>query len=142
MAIDASNDRGQFLLAGSTRFLTTRRLSETLTGRIGIVDLLPLSAGEIRSVVETFVDLLFDESFDPLSFDCSPLSRSDYAESITMGGFPELVLGPQTSRFRNPKTQTRRPTICRSNLSTLGLDMSTSLPNDEAPLYDFVNHDG
>lgn len=44
-AIDRSDTRGQYLLTGSTRFLTTRTLSETLTGRIGLVELLPTVGG-------------------------------------------------------------------------------------------------
>lgn len=50
MHLDASSERGQYILAGSTRFLSMRDRSDTLTGRIGIVELLPLSAGEIRGV--------------------------------------------------------------------------------------------
>ncbi len=57
--LDETQDRGQLLLAGSTRFLTARRLAETLTGRVGIIDLLPLSAGEIRGIRERFVDVAF-----------------------------------------------------------------------------------
>ena len=50
MAVDTARVPGQFVLAGSTRFLTMRRLGETMTGRIGVVELLPLSAGKIRGV--------------------------------------------------------------------------------------------
>lgn len=111
MTVDASNARGQFLLAGSTRFLSTRNLSETLTGRIGIVELLPLSAGEIRSNTECFLDKVFDGPSDPGAFRCEPLTRPDYAEAIALGGFPEMVLGPQTPRFRNA--------WCRSYVDTV-----------------------
>lgn len=44
--LDGSNERGQYLLAGSTRFLSTRTLSETLSGRVGLAELPPLSVGE------------------------------------------------------------------------------------------------
>ncbi len=111
MAVDASDARGQFLLAGSTRFLTTRTLSETLTGRIGIVELLPLSAGEVRSNTESFLDKLFDGPPDPGAFECESLTRADYAEAIACGGFPELVLGSQTQRFRSA--------WCRSYVDTV-----------------------
>lgn len=118
MKLDASNRRGQYLLAGSTRFLSIRRLSETLTGRIGIVELLPLSAGEIRDATESFVERLFDHPTGIAAARCDALSRGEYAEAIAVGGFPELVLGVSTRRFRGA--------WCRSYLETV-----TALANVE-----------
>lgn len=50
-AIKAQVDRdpspGQFVLAGSTRFLTVPTLSESLAGRVFILDLWPFSQGEL-----------------------------------------------------------------------------------------------
>lgn len=97
-AIDADTARGQFVLAGSTRFLTTRRLADTLTGRIGIVELLPLSAGELRGRAEVFVDRVF--SGEVPSDDVERASRLDYAEWVAAGGFPEIALGPASVRVR------------------------------------------
>ncbi|MGD9997095.1 MAG: ATP-binding protein [Ilumatobacteraceae bacterium] len=114
--LDGSDRRGQYLLAGSTRFLSTRTLSETLTGRIGLTELLPLSMGERLGVQETFLDALFaGHVVGPTD---APLHRSDYAELIAQGGFPEMVLGPTTRRFRT--------TWCDSYLRTV-----TALANVE-----------
>lgn len=96
--LDRSTERGHYLLAGSTRFLSTRTLSETLTGRVGLIELLPLSIGERLGARETFLDLAFD-GVVPSAL-VSP-SRADYAELIAQGGFPEMVLGPTTTRFRS-----------------------------------------
>ena len=41
--VDRRVARGQFVLAGSTRFLSVRQLSESLAGRAEILDLWPLS---------------------------------------------------------------------------------------------------
>ena len=105
--LDEDRARGQYVLAGSTRFLTTRRLSETLTGRIAIAELLPLSAGEIRSSrtgahAGSFIDDVFMESPVDQLLARTPdrLTRADHAEMIAVGGFPEVVLGPTTDRFR------------------------------------------
>src|SRR5438270_12374878 len=38
-ALDGSQGRGRFALAGSTRFLTEPRLSESLAGRVRFIDL-------------------------------------------------------------------------------------------------------
>lgn len=115
-ALDRSNERGQFLLAGSTRFLSTRTLSETLTGRIGLIELLPLSMGERLGVREDFLaDLLSGQLPGGSS---ESLSRADYAELIVQGGFPEMVLGPTSPRFRT--------SWCESYLQTV-----TAVPNVE-----------
>lgn len=98
MRLDASSTKGQYVLAGSTRFLSTRHLEETLTGRIGIVELLPLSAGELRGQREDFIDRAFRD--DIAALPTAAVTRADYAEAIVTGGFPELALGPVSSRFR------------------------------------------
>jgi predicted AAA+ superfamily ATPase len=117
MRLDTSRQPGQFLLAGSTRFLTTRRLSETLTGRVGIVEVLPLSMGERHGTTEGFIDAVF-QGTSPADLPASKLRRADYAELIALGGFPELVLGPATPRLRR--------TWCQSYLNTV-----TALANVE-----------
>lgn len=96
--LDRSDERGQYLLAGSTRFLSTRTLSETLTGRVGLTELLPFSMGERIGRQETFLGAVFDAQL-PDAPDAE-LRRPDYAELIAQGGFPEMVLGPTTHRFR------------------------------------------
>jgi predicted AAA+ superfamily ATPase len=46
IAVDQRQDRGQFILSGSAKFLTVPTLSESLAGRAGFVDLWPLSLAE------------------------------------------------------------------------------------------------
>lgn len=108
-SIDRSDARGQYLLTGSTRFLTTRALSETLTGRVGLVELLPLSMGERLDVCERFLECVFAGEL-PAPFSSS-LQRADYAELIAQGGFPEMVLGPPTTRFRSAWCQSYLDTV-------------------------------
>lgn len=89
-AVDRNRARGQFVLAGSTRFLTEPRLSESLTGRARFVDLWPLSQGEIDGTPDGFVDAAFD--LDALAGTApSPLTRSQIFERVCRGGFPEAV---------------------------------------------------
>jgi uncharacterized protein len=93
-AVDNDRARGQFALAGSTRFLTEPRLSESLAGRARFVDLWPLAQSEIerREQGETFVDVLF-RGLDAV-VDTSPAGerRPAVAERLVRGGFPEAVL--------------------------------------------------
>jgi len=99
MRLDAGRERGQYVLAGSTRFLTMKRVGETLTGRVGVVELLPLSAGELRGRFESFVERAFAGQL--IDAACEPIHRREYAAAIATGGFPELALGPSTARFRS-----------------------------------------
>lgn len=109
--VDTSQQRGQYILAGSTRFLAGNKLAETLTGRIGLVDLLPLSVGERLGVKETFLERLFDgqvtesqaenERQNGGTRDGDKYGRFDYAQLVALGGFPELVLGPDSQMFRS-----------------------------------------
>lgn len=72
----------------------------------------------MRNSPESFVEHLFDAPAQRVRFRCDALSRDEYTEAITVGGFPELVLGPQTRRFRGA--------WCRSYLETV-----TALANVE-----------
>ena len=99
LAVKAQTDRdtttGQFILAGSTRFLTAPTLSESLAGRAAVIDLWPLSQGELDRERLSFIDRAFDEPQQfrkrgPLEWD-----RTEYLRRICAGGFPEpLRLSP------------------------------------------------
>lgn len=105
--LDASNQKGQYILAGSTRFLAGNELAETLTGRVGLVDLLPLSVGERLGIKESFLERLFDSKPDSPTTNVASenstkkLARDDYAGLVAGGGFPELILGPNSQAFRS-----------------------------------------
>ncbi len=94
VAVDNDSTRGQFALAGSTRFLTEPRLSESLAGRARFVDLWPLAQGEIerRRRGDAFVDVLF-QGVDAV-VESSPAGerRPAIVERLVRGGFPEAVL--------------------------------------------------
>jgi uncharacterized protein len=93
-AVDLSNDRGQFVLAGSTRFLAEPRLSESLAGRARFVDLWGLSQAEIDgTVAESFIDVA-SRGFEPLAElgrTASNATRPEVMQRLVRGGFPEAV---------------------------------------------------
>lgn len=97
--LDLDRSPGQIVLAGSTQFLAMRSISETLTGRIGILELWPLSAGELRKTREFFLDAVFAGQVAEVVGEKA--GRADYARALTDGGFPELALGPSSARFRS-----------------------------------------
>lgn len=48
-ALDETKKEGLFILTGSNNFLLQQTISQTLAGRIGYIDLLPLSYAEIKT---------------------------------------------------------------------------------------------
>ena len=102
--LDSSRLRGRIVLTGSTRFLAEPRLSESLAGRVRLVDLWPLSQGEIAQIEhgDRFIDRVLEptESFRHHSADLPAVRRSDIAQRICRGGYPEAVLAPNEAARR------------------------------------------
>ncbi|MYE67913.1 MAG: ATP-binding protein, partial [Acidimicrobiia bacterium] len=89
LAVDLDPAPGRFLITGSTNFLTVPTLSESLAGRVGIIELWPFSQGELaRRGPETFTRLAFE---DPDALRAGPPgthTRDQYLELICAGGYP------------------------------------------------------
>ena len=98
MAVDEDWAPGQFILSGSTRFLTVPTLSESLAGRAGLIELWPLSMAERTRSPANFIDQVFS-NHDSLRGAVSSWSRSQYLRAICEGGYPE-VLRMRTSGTR------------------------------------------
>jgi hypothetical protein len=99
--VDQRQDRGQFILSGSARFLTVPTLSESLAGRAGFVDLWPLSIGERVGAPADFADRVFGDPASLLSDRQSDWTRDDYLSLITAGGYPEALTIPVQSARRS-----------------------------------------
>ena len=89
--VDRDNSKGQFVLSGSTRFLTVPTLSESLAGRAVFVELWPFAAAERLGAPGDFCELLFAgrQSFSGAAE--SPWTRPDYLRLICAGGYPEAL---------------------------------------------------
>ena len=101
--LDSSRDPGRVVLAGSTRFLTEPRLSESLAGRVRFVDLWPLSQGEIDGSQGPNLLALLSGSTRRLRTELRGLegeSRPALYERVCRGGFPEAVLAPSSKARR------------------------------------------
>ncbi len=55
--IDNSNDDGLFILTGSNNLLLQSNISQSLAGRVGIIDLLPLTVKEVEKFGKTNLSL-------------------------------------------------------------------------------------
>jgi uncharacterized protein len=68
--LDASNERGKFILTGSNNFLLLESISQSLAGRVGYLDLLPFSVHESK---------------------ICPKPPTSLEEQLFLGGYPSLV---------------------------------------------------
>lgn len=89
--VDQDNGRGQFILSGSTRFLTVPTLSESLAGRAVFVDLWPFAVAESVGAPGDFCDLLFAGRDSYAGAGGSPWTREEYLGRICTGGYPEVL---------------------------------------------------
>ncbi|MEA3544651.1 MAG: ATP-binding protein [Thermodesulfobacteriota bacterium] len=83
--IDNDRTAGTFILTGSSNLQGFKNISDSLAGRIGIIDLYPFSLYELFAVNDNFIDFVFAD-IDP-SIEFKPLPIENY---IINGGFPEV----------------------------------------------------
>ena len=104
ISVDRKRVPGRFLLTGSTNFLLVPQLSESLTGRLQIVQLHPLTQYELTGQSSPshpdadFLSALFGDGF-PV-FRCERLG-AQLVEKIVAGGFPAALERPTARRLAN-----------------------------------------
>ena len=90
VVVDLDPRPGRFLLTGSAQVLALRGLPDALPGRMEIIELWPLSQGEIEGTPEGFVDAAFAQGGE-LSRSSTERKR-DYLDRVVRGGFPEATI--------------------------------------------------
>jgi len=85
---------GRFVLTGSTRYTTIPRAAQSLTGRVHILTVWPLSQGEIGGRTETFVERLIEDPATLVDRAPSTTTREDYVDRVTAGGMPLALSSP------------------------------------------------
>jgi len=103
-AIDRKREAGRFLLTGSASVILLPKLSESLAGRLGLLQLWPFSRGEMNGVREDFIDALLTRQ--PVWFlgKSSGLPRDEPFVKILAGGYPH-----HSSACLNPDFQYAGP---------------------------------
>ena len=91
LAIKASVDKdrrpGRFLLTGSANVLMLPQISDSLAGRMEIIELWPLAQSELNRRGSRVIDALFAGDFgEHYSFD-----RSGFIDRLLRGGYPEAA---------------------------------------------------
>ena len=92
--LDRDKKKGQFFLSGSQQFTMMKNVSESLAGRLGILNLLGLSLRERYGVAFREPFLPTDEYFANRAKEQVDIPYTDVWEMVHRGGFPELCANP------------------------------------------------
>jgi len=90
-AIDQNRKPGQFLLTGSANLLSLPKLGDSLTGRVELFELWPLSQEEILETESSFLQNVFGEK--PIR-NIKAIKKTDLQKRIFRGSFPEALIRP------------------------------------------------
>lgn len=94
-SVDENRKPGRFLLTGSANAMLIPKLSDALAGRIEIIQMLPLSEGEIRSHRSTFLSKVIANKLPSTK---EVRLRKSLVEKIVSGGFPEPLSRDEDKR--------------------------------------------
>ena len=90
LAVDRDPGPGQFVLTGSSNFLTVPTISESLAGRAGFVEVWPFTQGEISGQPDRFIDRALTGPTAFGAYQPGRFSRRDLLERACTGGYPEV----------------------------------------------------
>lgn len=87
--VDDGSPVGRFLLTGSTNFLTVPTISESLAGRVRLLELRPLSRSELAGRPPSAIDTWRDGTPDLRVG--GNTTRRDYLDMACQGGYPGAI---------------------------------------------------
>lgn len=92
---------GRFLMTGSTRHDALPLAAQALTGRLHVIEVLPLSQGELAGTSEVAVETLLHDPARLVTASTAGTSREDYVHRVCAGGFPlaQQRTGPSQRRW-------------------------------------------
>ena len=102
MSVDEDRRAGRFLLTGSANLLTVPLVSESLAGRMEIVNLLPLSQAEIHGRKPAFLKAAFQGKPGKPG---ETLTGKDLVNAVLIGGYPEMLRRKQPERRQRMGTR-------------------------------------
>ncbi len=128
--VDARGRMGDFILTGSAQFEFVANLSQSLAGRIGRVDLLPLSAGELAAAhLLPDLDTLLQQGTYPALYD-RPLAAGDwfanYVSTYVERDVRQLLAVRDLSQFQRFLRMCAARSGQLLNLASLGADCGIS----------------
>jgi predicted AAA+ superfamily ATPase len=96
--VDRDSSPEQFVLTGSSNFLTVPTVSESLAGRAGFVEVWPFTQGELADRADRFVDSIFAGASSLAAYRPSDITRRMLLERVCAGGYPEVNALPASQR--------------------------------------------
>ena len=86
--VDKNRKAGRFILTGSSNVLLLPKISESLAGRIEILNLFPFSQSELTGTEKNFIDEIFKKKYHLPNIQAT---GNDLIKRIITGGFPEML---------------------------------------------------
>lgn len=93
--VDLSDAPGQYLLTGSADLLTTPQITDSLAGRMQIVQMWPFSLDELAGEPSDFIERAFAPAMVART---DAVSRVDAVDAAVSGGFPKVLRRADPSR--------------------------------------------
>ena len=123
--VDIEKKQGLFWLTGSQKFHLMQGISETLAGRIAILDMLGLSQAEVYDRADTVLPFLPTKAWLENARANAPMDLMEIYRLIWRGSFPRVALNEGVSRdiFYNSYVQTYIQRDVRS-LTRVGDEMA------------------
>lgn len=90
IAVDREKKNGMFWLTGSQKFHLMKGITESLAGRVAVLDLLGLSNAEINNTAESSKPFLPDGRIEQ----ANGISLTDAYRKIWFGSFPRVIDNP------------------------------------------------
>ncbi len=97
MLVDGSEHTGQFWITGSQPFHLMKSVSESLAGRVGIIEMLGLSNSE-RTGIDSAAFLPSPAYFESRANQMPQLNSAQVFDRIWSGGFPGIATLPSEMR--------------------------------------------
>lgn len=94
MYIDKDHKKGQFFMCGSQQFKMMKGVSESLSGRIGLITLLGYSLRELKNIDFNLPFIPTDEYFTERKAHIADVDYSEIWNIIHRGSMPELCENP------------------------------------------------
>lgn len=93
-AVDEDRRPGRFLLTGSANLLLLPQVTESLAGRMEIIQLQPLTEAEKMRQPGRFLNALLEDDFNPAIGSEMETTDQTLAERLVAGGYPEPLSRP------------------------------------------------
>lgn len=88
LSVDKDRKNGSFLLTGSANIMACKQITDTLSGRIALLELMPLSFQEISGSSINLLDSFFNA--DMTSFNGMVRGADEIIKKVITGGYPEI----------------------------------------------------